>query len=1238
MRSLQVGGAVNLGGARQLHRPPRNQTSSTLPAPAEMDPSLILEGRRLLRGGIRSSRRFYTEGANSPAVISLLLTLAGDIESNPGPQTQYICPVCSQNITSTKRTRGSVQCSSCKEWIHTTCTTLNNIRQHHNTWVCDRCNTITNTPVTPNTTYTTPSNNPPTHTATTTIPNTSQPLRTNNTPTPHTRTRNINILQLNVDGLRTKLSEIEQFLHKHNIHIALLQETKLTHTHKTPHIRHYSHIRTDRTDGHGGGLITYIHKSILYKDTTQTTQSLFQNDTTLEIQSLSVNSGHKQEVNIYNIYIPPDTSHAVPVHYNPQLHPLTQTPNSIIAGDFNAKDTAWYEHNQSNRRGLDIAVQFDNMYILNDTSQYTYIPHQAHRSPSSPDITFCSPSLSHTTTWRTEPQLPADHLPIIITTKTHCKPERSHNTYTNYKKADWTKYTEETEQHFSTLNNTPITNIDKHIIKFNNIILNADKHHIPKGNRRHYNPNFTPEIARLIRQRDSLKHNTPLPHTQDTITRLQQLNREINNKIYTKKTENWKTFVSTLNHATDSSKLYKTLKSISKSQTDSSRTHAAITSTTQHIPSYTVQANTLVNHYANISHLTPTRTESEKQSSKHKQTYPLDHTLTPFTPVETRNIIKKAKNSTSTGPDGISNLHLKHLGPHGIQALTNIANFSYAHCRIPTIWKRGTIITILKPNKDPTIPSSYRPITLLSTPSKITERLILNKITPHVPLAPSQHGFRTLHSTSTLLTNLTQHASDGINSAKPAHRTLLTTIDISKAFDAIPRRKLITKIYNTNMENNTKRWLANYLTGRQAHVTLQGKVSRTRNFPNGVPQGSVLSPTLFNLYMHDIPTPQPPTNIASYADDITITSTHHIANTTCTLQQDYLDTLQTWVSENRLTIAPTKSTTTLITSSKHEYRYTPNITLNTVPVPHTPSTKILGVTYDTGLTFKAHIQDIKKRCTPRLNALRAITGTDFGQHKETLSLLYKQYIRSVMSYASPAWAPTISNTHHNTLQTIQNSALCIITGCTKTTPTAHLHSETRILPVRNYLDMRGTQFYAAASVNTNHPCHYMSEPHNASRNIKQSPHKHYQTLFSTIPPLANPTLSMKKHLHTHFTCRAIQQLDRNTVLQAPPPDIHPSEVTLSRTDRVHLARLRAGHHPSLLSYQYRFGLGGTTDDTCPACRIGPHSITHIMGHCTAHATLRRRHNINGVRNLWDYPTGAVAYLRATGLLGQTDRG
>ena len=153
-----------------------------------------------------------------------------------------------------------------------------------------------------------------------------------------------------------------------------------------------------------------------------------------------------------------------------------------------------------------------------------------------------------------------------------------------------------------------------------------------------------------------------------------------------------------------------------------------------------------------------------------------------FTPEMTVRAIKNTKNSRSTGPDGISYLHLKHLGPHAVRALTNIFNHSLNNNSIPNIWKVGKIIPILKPNKPPNEPTSYRPISLLCNPSKILERLVLNNINPHIPLSPTQHGFRPHHSTSTLLTNLTQNITEGFNQPKPAPRTLIAAIDISKAF------------------------------------------------------------------------------------------------------------------------------------------------------------------------------------------------------------------------------------------------------------------------------------------------------------------------------------------------------------------------------------------------------------------------------------------------------------------------
>ena len=140
----------------------------------------------------------------------------------------------------------------------------------------------------------------------------------------------------------------------------------------------------------------------------------------------------------------------------------------------------------------------------------------------------------------------------------------------------------------------------------------------------------------------------------------------------------------------------------------------------------------------------------------------------------------------------------------------------------------------------------------------------------------------------------------------------------------------------------------------------------------------------------------------------------------------------------------------------------------------------------------------------------------------------------------------------------------------------------------------------------------------------------------TVPPPSNPTTSDRKNIHTHFTNKTIEQLDHSDILQTCPPDVHSSEETLGRVDRVHLARLRSGHHPALRTYQLRFNLGSVTDDTCPNCGMGSHNILHLMEHCTTHTALRHEQHINGIRDLWDNPTGAIAYMRSTGLFDQAD--
>ena len=164
---------------------------------------------------------------------------------------------------------------------------------------------------------------------------------------------------------------------------------------------------------------------------------------------------------------------------------------------------------------------------------------------------------------------------------------------------------------------------------------------------------------------------------------------------------------------------------------------------------------------------------------------------------------------------------------------------------------------------------------------------------------------------------------------------------------------------------------------------------------------------------------------------------------------------------------------------------------------------------------------------------------------------------SVLEYASPAWAPNLAITHHNTLQIIQNNALRIITRCTQTTPTSHLHYETQVLTLQDHISMRGTQFLAAASANPDHPCHYMLVHQPTPRSIKTTPQGLYTGLLNTIPQHSC------SHIHTHFTNLAIQKLGPNTILGTHPPEIHHSELALPRAHRVLLSRLHCGKLPLL---------------------------------------------------------------------------
>ena len=220
-----------------------------------------------------------------------------------------------------------------------------------------------------------------------------------------------------------------------------------------------------------------------------------------------------------------------------------------------------------------------------------------------------------------------------------------------------------------------------------------------------------------------------------------------------------------------------------------------------------------------------------------------------------------------------------------------------------------------------------------------------------------------------------------------------------------------------------------------------------------------------------------------------------------------------------------KSSLTVVTPFENQYRLT--ITLMGASIPVNNDKDILGVTIDRGWTCRQHTQDINAKAKSRLNVMKALSATSFGHLKESLTALYKQFVRPVLTYASSVWQPDLGQPHMQVLQRTHNSALRIATGSTRSTPTAYLHAKTRILPLKDYLELRGTQIFSAAAA-PEHPLHEgLYNPVGTRRHIHTTASSYYTALRAMIPPLPLGS-SESSWLHQDFVARDLADAPSNT--------------------------------------------------------------------------------------------------------------
>ena len=1084
--------------------------------------------------------------------LLLLLALAGDVHPNPGP-SRYPCSVCFKNVTSQGT---SYLCTRCSHWVHSRCSGLRNAADYRkaNGWICTACMT----PPRPRTPSPPPS---PAH-------------------MPTMSDKTFNILQWNANGIGNKQTELSIFLEAHNVKVAAIQESKLTAKSRSPNIQNYTLVRHDRRQGPGGGLLFFIHNSVSFTRKSLSTTS--KNDPHLEELTISITMDNT-ELLITNVYIPPASS--CNGRYSPPIDHLLTGTDSLVLGDFNAHHSLWHS-GTTDSRGNQLAdsVSISSFAVLN-TDSPTRLPGNA--DPSSPDVSLASASLITSSEWQTHTTMSSDHLPILIGLQTTAtsSPAR-HRTYINLKKADWTGYMQEIERKLSS-RHLP-TDCQKDEKLFRATLLKAASHHIPTGRRKLYTQQVPAEILAMMEERDDLRKQDPAS------PRLSTMNDEITKATSDHKRRQWREFVESIDHRTDSSKLWRTIKGIDGKSKQTAE-NEGITFTGRSHTSPKLIANSFNRQFTTSKLGKHSSSRRTRHVSKDVKRMSLEQAES-FTSDQVTSAIKSCRSSRVYGPDTLSIFHLKNLGPLATEHLTALYNDSLKSCRLPSIWKTSLVFPIPKPGKDSSQGTSYRPISLLCPAAKVLEALILPSINEFLSPAKDQHGFRPRHSTTSALLQLTTDIETGFNQRKPPHRTVCVAIDLTAAFDTVSHDTLISKIVGSSLPPAITRWLSCYLRGRQAATSFRGTKSSTRIVRTGVPQGSKLSPSLFNYYIADMPRPTPPVKRVCYADDITVWATGPKIPQLESMINNYLRDVSIYLKDNSLLISAPKSTVTLFTPDKHQFQMHPDIILEATQLPLERSPKILGVIMDPSISFHKHCNYVADRIDKRNNMLKALAGSSWGQNKETLLMTYNALGKSIANYAAPVWSTNASDSSFKKIQTAQNAALRTATGAHKMASIDHLHQESLTLRVKDHSDMLSAQ-YLVNCLEEDHVSHGITIQEPRPRPMKETLHSRH--LSTVLPRLGSNRMESLQNLHTHAVDSAIQLQGNNRVLKKRPPPISDEEQRLNRRQRCTLSQLRSGHCHLLQDYKHR--VFGEPSDICTDCGASPQDVRHLFA-CTTHPT------------------------------------
>lgn len=823
-------------------------------------------------------------------------------------------------------------------------------------------------------------------------------------------TSSISVLLWNINGILNRLQELEFALHERRIDVALITETHLT-SQSFLRLNGYSVYRADNpTDRpHGGALVLVKSSLAQYPTATEPPTNYLQGaSAAIVFQNF--------DIVMAAVYCPP-AFRITDGQFKQFFEQLG--PRFLVGGDFNAKHPLWRSRLTTPRGRNLYRVINENRYSAIAPDSPTYWPTAHNRIPDVIDF-FVSFGLNNMPVLtQSEDNLLSDHSAILLTLNAGPVPIIQRRSLIN-KHTDWESF--RVNMDVCLRRQIPLRipiDIENAVEHFNKSIISAARISTPiMANRNYGGPNYPQYIRRIIQEKRRARHRWQRYRQPEDRIHMNRLSNHLKEEIIKFKTENYEEYLSNLSEENNS--IWRATKRILKWKATPSPLRRADGSWAK---SDGDKADQFAEHLKKVF----TTNQDFGNNSDADITNALTthyEILNNFEPIQTREVeneVAQLPLRKSPGYDLIAYEMIQNLPASGIVFITQLFNTILRIKHFPIQWKMSLISMILKPNKSPHLTASYRPVSLLPVLSKLFEKVLLPRILNFLEdanvIPQHQFGFRKSHSTIHQLHRVVDYISESLEKRMYCTGIFL---DVQAAFDKVWHNGLLYKIKRV-IPDPYYSVLFSFIKNRSFKVR-QGQTCSTAHAINaGVPQGAILSPTLYSLFTADLPVTDN-TLTATYADDSAILSRGDTPEEASNYVQQHLLHLEIWLTKWKIKINNDKS---IQVTFSLRTRSCPQLHLYGQPIPNDNKVRYLGLLLDRRLTWQQHISSKRTVLNQRLKQLWHVIRPKSTLPLRLKLLIYRSLLRPIWTYGIPLFG-VAKKSNLNKLQTFQNKFLRII--------------------------------------------------------------------------------------------------------------------------------------------------------------------------------------------------------------------